>query len=94
MCVWIRLCVRHGCDRRGRVAISETLAGDENMTKQIKRAEALREIASIRERLQTVKEQMEPLPYGLAQDASSCLQSLRIFEYQTRRHYRWNEESP
>ena len=62
--------------------------------KQIQRAEALREIVAIRERLQTLKEQMEPLPYGLAQDADSCLQSLRIFEYQTKHHYRWNEESP
>ena len=62
--------------------------------KQIQRAEALREIGAIRERLQVLKEQMEPLPYGLAQDANSCLQSLRIFEYQTRQHYRWNEESP
>lgn len=63
-------------------------------TKQIKRAEALREIGAIRERLQVLKEQMEPLPYGLAQQVNICLHSLRTFEDQVRRHYRWNEESP
>ena len=64
------------------------------MAKQITRAEALREIVAIRERLQVLKEQMEPLPYALAQQVNICLHSLRTFEDQARRHYRWNEESP
>ena len=64
------------------------------MAKQITRAEALQHIASIRDRLITLKEHMEPLPFGLAQDANICLHSLRTFEDQARRHYRWNEESP
>ena len=61
--------------------------------KQIKRAEAVREIGAIRERLQTLKEQMEPMSYALAEDLNISLHRLRIFEDQTRRHYRWNEES-
>ena len=63
-------------------------------TKQIQRAEALREIVTIRERLQTLKEHMEPLSFALAQQLNICLHSLRTFEDQTRQHYRWNEESP
>ena len=46
--------------------------------KQIQRAKALREIVEIRGRLQTLKEQMEPLPYGLAEQVNICLHSLRI----------------
>ena len=64
------------------------------MKKQIQRAEALRDIASIRDRLITLKEHMEPLSFALAQQVNICLHSLRTFEDQTRRHYRWNEESP
>ena len=62
--------------------------------KQIQRAEALREIVAIRERLQTLKEHMEPLPFGLAQQVNICLHSLRTFEDQVKRHYRWNEDQP
>ena len=62
--------------------------------KQITRAEALRDIASIRDRLLTLKEHMEPLPYGLAQQVNICLHSLRTLEDQTRRHYRHDEELP
>lgn len=63
-------------------------------TKQIQRAEALRDIASIRDRLITLKEHMEPLPYALAQQLNICLHSLHLFEGEVSRHYRWNEESP
>jgi len=62
--------------------------------KQITRAEALRDIASIRDRLLTLKEHMEPLPYALAQQVNICLHSLRTFEDQVRRHYRHGEELP
>ncbi len=62
--------------------------------KQITRAEALRDIGSIRDRLLTLKEHMEPLSYGLAQQLNICLHSLRTFEDQTRRHYRHGEELP
>lgn len=62
--------------------------------KQIQQAEALREIFAIRYRLITLKEHMEPLPYGLAQDVNICLHSLRTFEDQVKRHYRRNEETP
>ena len=62
--------------------------------KQITRAEALRDIGAIRDRLLTLKEHMEPLPYGLAQQLNICLHSLRTFEDQVRRHYRHDEESP
>jgi len=62
--------------------------------KQITRAEAMRDIASIRDRLITLKEHMEPLPYALAQQVNICLHSLRTFEDQVRRHYRHDEESP
>ena len=62
--------------------------------KQITQAEALRDIGSIRDRLLTLKEHMEPLPYGLAQQVNICLHSLRTFEDQTRRHYRHDEELP
>ena len=60
--------------------------------KQIQRSEALRDIASIRDRLITLKEHMEPLPFALAQQLNICLHSLRTFEDQTKRHYRWNED--
>ena len=50
------------------------------MTKQIARAEALRDIGSIRDRLLTLKEHMEPMSYGLAQQLNICLHSLRTFE--------------
>lgn len=62
--------------------------------KQINRAEALRDIASIRDRLITLKEHMEPLPFGLANDIRIVLNLLQVFADETRRHYRWNEESP
>ena len=62
--------------------------------KQITRAEALRDIASIRDRLITLKEHMEPMSYALAEGLNMSLHSLRIFEDQTQRHYRHNEESP
>ena len=62
--------------------------------KQIQRAEAVRNIASIRERLQTLKEQMEPLPFSLAQNVNVSLHSLRILEDRTGRYYRCNEETP
>lgn len=60
--------------------------------KQIQRSEALRDIMSIRDRLITLKEHMEPLPFALAQQLNICLHSLRTFEDQTKRHYRWNED--
>ena len=60
--------------------------------KQIERAEALRDIMSIRDRLITLKEHMEPLSFALAQQLNICLHSLRTFEDQTKRHYRWNED--
>jgi len=63
-------------------------------SKQIQRAEALQHIASMRERVLTLREQMEPLPYGLAQHVDICLHSLHLFEGEVSRHYRWNEESP
>ena len=62
--------------------------------KQIQREEALRDIASIRDRLITLKEHMEPLPFGLANDIRIVLNLLRVFEDETRRHYRWNEDQP
>ena len=62
--------------------------------KQITRAEALRDIASIRDRLVTLKEHMEPLPFGLANDIRIVLNLLRVFEDETRRHYRRNEDQP
>ena len=64
------------------------------MTKQIARAEALRDIGSIRDRVLTLKEHMEPLPYALAQQLNICMHSLRTFEDQVRRHYRHDEELP
>ena len=64
------------------------------MAKQITRAEALRDIASIRDRLLTLKEHMEPLPYLLADDIRIILNLLQVFEVQTRRHYRHGEELP
>ena len=62
--------------------------------KQIQRAEALRDIGSIRDRLITLKEHMEPLPFGLANDIRIVLNLLRVFEDETRRHYRRNEDQP
>jgi hypothetical protein len=64
------------------------------MAKQITQAEALRDIGAIRDRLLTLKEHMEPLSYGLAQQLNICLHSLRTFEDQVRRHYRHDEELP
>ena len=64
------------------------------MKKQIQRAEALRDIASIRDRVLTLKEHMEPLPYALAQQLNICLHSLRTLEDQVRRHYRHDQELP
>lgn len=62
--------------------------------KQIQRAEALREIVAIRDRLQVLKEHMETLPFSLAQEVNICPHSLRALGSQVKRHYRWNEESP
>lgn len=62
--------------------------------KQIQRAEALRDIASIRDRLITLKEHMEPLPYGLAQKVNNCLFSLAYFKHAVKRDYRHDEELP
>lgn len=64
------------------------------VNKQITRAEALRDIASIRDRLITLKEHMEPLPYGLAQRISDCLYLLSYFEDGVKRDYRWIEDEP
>lgn len=64
------------------------------MAKQITRAEALRDIASIRDRLVTLKEHMEPLPYAMAQQISNCLYSLSYFEDGVKRDYRWTEDEP
>ena len=64
------------------------------MAKQITRAEALRDIGAIRDRLVTLKEHMEPMSYALAQQINICLHSLRTLEDQTRRHYRHGEELP
>ena len=62
--------------------------------KQITRAEALRDIGAIRDRLLTLKEHMEPMSFALAQQVNICLHSLRTFEDQVKRHYRHDEESP
>lgn len=62
------------------------------MAKQATRAHALRELFLIREQLQRLKEQCEPLSYGLAQQLNICLHSLRTAELDFSRHYRSEED--
>ena len=57
------------------------------MGKQIPRALVLRELFLIREQLQRLKEQCEPLPYGLAQQLNICLHSVRTAEGEFTRNY-------
>ena len=57
------------------------------MTKQATRAHALRELFLIREQLQRLKEQCEPLSYGLAQQLNICLHSVRTAEGEFTRNY-------
>ena len=57
------------------------------MGKQISRALVLRELFLIREQLQRLKEQCEPLPYGLAQQLNICLHSVRTAEGEFTRNY-------
>ena len=57
------------------------------MTRQATRAHALRELFLIREQLQRLKEQCEPLSYGLAQQINICLHSVRTAEGEFGRNY-------
>ena len=57
------------------------------MTKQATRAHALRELFLIREQLQRLKEQCEPLSYSLAQQLNICLHSVRTTEGEFGRNY-------
>ena len=57
------------------------------MTRQATRAHALRELFLIREQLQKLKEQCEPLSYGLAQQLNICLHSVRTAEGEFGRNY-------
>ena len=57
------------------------------MTRQATRAHALRELFLIREQLQRLKEQCEPLTYPLAQQLNICLHSVRTAESEFGRHY-------
>ena len=57
------------------------------MTRQATRAHALRELFLIREQLQILKEQCEPLSYPLAQQLNICLHSLRTAEGEFGRNY-------
>ena len=57
------------------------------MAKQATRSYALRELFLIREQLQILKEQCEPLPYGLAQQLNICLHSVRTAEGDFARNY-------
>ena len=57
------------------------------MTRQATRAHALRELFLIREQLQRLKEQCEPLSYGLAQQLNICLHSVRTAEGDFGRNY-------
>ena len=57
------------------------------MAKQATRARAVRELFLIREQLQRLKEQCEPLPYGLAQQLNICLHSVRTAEGEFTRNY-------
>ena len=57
------------------------------MARQATRSYALRELFLIREQLQVLKEQCEPLPYGLAQQLNICLHSVRTAEGEFTRNY-------
>lgn len=57
------------------------------MTRQATRAHALRELFLIREQLQRLKEQCEPLSYGLSQQLNICLHSVRTAEGEFGRNY-------
>ena len=57
------------------------------MGTQIPRPLALRELFLIREQLQRLKEQCEPLGYGLAQQLNICLHSVRTAEGEFTRNY-------
>ena len=57
------------------------------MAKQATRSYALRELFLIREQLQRLKEQCEPLSYGLAQQLNICLHSVRTAEGEFGRNY-------
>ena len=63
------------------------------MARQATRAMALRELFLIREQLQRLKEQCEPLPFGLAQHLNVCLHSVRTAEGEFTRNY-MPEEQP
>lgn len=57
------------------------------MATQATRAHALRELFLIREQLQLLKEQCEPLSYSLAQQLNICLHSVRTAEGEFARNY-------
>lgn len=57
------------------------------MKTQATRAHALRELFLIREQLQRLKEQCEPLSYSLAHQLNICLHSLRTAEGEFQRNY-------
>lgn len=57
------------------------------MTRQATQAHALRELFLIREQLQRLKEQCEPLSYSLAQQLNICLHSVRTAEGEFGRNY-------
>jgi len=57
------------------------------MKTQATRAHALRELFLIREQLQRLKEQCEPLSYSLAQQLNICLHSVRTAEGEFGRNY-------
>ena len=57
------------------------------MTTRATRAHALRELFLIREQLQRLKEQCEPLTYPLAQQLNICLHSVRTAEGEFTRNY-------
>ena len=57
------------------------------MTRQATRAHALRELFLVREQLQRLKEQCEPLNYPLAQQLNICLHSVRTAEGEFGQNY-------
>ena len=57
------------------------------MTRQATRAHVLRELFLVREQLQRLKEQCEPLSYPLAQQLNICLHSVRTAEGEFARNY-------
>ena len=57
------------------------------MTRQATRAHVLRELFLIREQIQRLKEQCEPLTYPLAQQLNICLHSVRTAEGEFGRNY-------